>query len=533
MASGQIDTRPTTFPPQRAGVKRTRAPTHQLPRKSARLEASQQDEPALRTQQQQKPVFRKRPRTQIDPAAAKEASDERRKRRRDSAEEESASVPASPGNLCEDTEHRIAYWAANKRWPRQYFEEGKVMENILARKRSSSARSRKNSDADSAAPSSTDQGEPKSREQKSAEYKQPQYETVLATKGFLMKPSPRGVTITSKDWCKVLVEQENNYPEDTLFRDDLFSSTCETIRNRNETRVIRDIALLIVPSAEVFAIRGATHLECLIESVNEGWNNSIPITKTRPQPDYAVGFRREAFKQEQLDRMHPIIGDFNDQSYFMATWYMYFPFLTCEVKCGAATLDVADRQNAHNAAIAVRAVVELFRAVKREKELHREILAFSISHDYRSVRIYGYYAEIADSGTKYYRHPIHTFDFTALDGREKWTAYNFTRNVYDNWMPTHFKRICSAIAQIPADISFSVSQSELHYPEQPSALSQDLSAQSIAHSSAGSVSAQGQDDSQSSIIQDTVATPGTLVAEHSKSQDERAFEEDVSSGRSQ
>ncbi|KAK0246651.1 hypothetical protein LTS09_018209, partial [Friedmanniomyces endolithicus] len=208
--------------------------------------------------------------------------------------------------------------------------------------------------------------------------------------------------------------------------------------------------------------------------------------------------------------MHPVVGDFNDQSFFMATWYMYFPFLTCEVKCGAAALDIADRQNAHSTAIAVRAVVELFPAVKREKELHREILAFSVSHDQRSVRIYGYYAEIGESETKYYRHAIHTFDFTALDGKERWTAYKFTKNVYDHWMPIHFKRICSAIEQIPAGISFSESQSELHFSEE-TGLSQDISAYSIARSSASSISAQGEDARTSCISQDATATPGTSV----------------------
>ncbi len=49
---------------------------------------------------------------------------------------------------------------------------------------------------------------------------------------------------------------------------------------------------------------------------------------------------------------------------------MYFPFLTCEVKFGAAALDVADRQNAHSMTLAVRGVVELFRLKKRERELH-------------------------------------------------------------------------------------------------------------------------------------------------------------------
>ncbi|KAH8797828.1 hypothetical protein F5884DRAFT_635911, partial [Xylogone sp. PMI_703] len=60
--------------------------------------------------------------------------------------------------------------------------------------------------------------------------------------------------------------------------------------------------------------------------------------------------------------------------------------------------------------------------------------------------------------TTVYRHPIRTFDFTALDGREKRTAYKFTKNVYDIWMPMHFKRICSVVDSIPPGISFEVLQ---------------------------------------------------------------------------
>ncbi|ELR05319.1 hypothetical protein VC83_01566 [Pseudogymnoascus destructans] len=160
---------------------------------------------------------------------------------------------------------------------------------------------------------------------------------------------------------------------------------------RNEARVVQDIARLIIPSAETLATFGSKHLGSLVESVNEGWNNSIPITQTRPQPDYAVGFGRKAFTEDQIKRLQPFVGELTDNSYFMATYYMYFPFLTCEVKCGGAALDVADRQNAHSMTMAVRGIVELFRPVKREKGLHREILAFSISHDHSSVRIYGHY----------------------------------------------------------------------------------------------------------------------------------------------
>jgi hypothetical protein len=55
-------------------------------------------------------------------------------------------------------------------------------------------------------------------------------------------------------------------------------------------------------------------------------------------------------------------------------------------------------------------VVELFRAVKREKQQHREILAFSISHDNITVRIYSHYPLVEEDKATYYRHPIHKFD---------------------------------------------------------------------------------------------------------------------------
>jgi hypothetical protein len=146
-----------------------------------------------------------------------------------------------------------------------------------------------------------------------------------------------------------------------------------------------------------------------------------------------VGFGRSAFTDDQFDKPKPFVGEVTDNftSHFMATWQMYFPFLTCEVKCGAAALDIADRQNAHSMTIAVRGIVDLFRLVKREKELHQEILAFSISHDHRTVRIYGHYPVIDGNKTNFYRHPLRTFDFTELDGKEKWTIYKFTKSVYD------------------------------------------------------------------------------------------------------
>ena len=85
------------------------------------------------------------------------------------------------------------------------------------------------------------------------------------------------------------------------------------------------------------------------------------------------------------------------------------------------------------------------------------LLAFSISHDHRSVRIYGHYPIIDGKNTTFHRHPIRTFDVTELEEKEKWTAYKFTRNVYDIWMPAHLKRICSVIDDLPSNVQFEVS----------------------------------------------------------------------------
>ncbi|KAK5215333.1 hypothetical protein LTR99_005568 [Exophiala xenobiotica] len=378
----------------------------------------------------------------------------------------------------------VTYWTQTYHWPPGYFNESGEMNHLLARKKSTASLRRKRSDSESGAPSSATPSDQKPRDEKSAPYQNARYETVLATKDSFMGKYGQGTTNESKRLCQQLLDAQPTVPQDTMFSDEYFEETCEAIRNKNEARVIRDISLLIVASAEVLAIRGNQHCRLLIESVNEGWNNSIPLTKPRPQPDYSVGFRREAFTETQLQKLQPFVGDLTDNSFFMGTWYMYFPFFSSEVKCGAAALDVADRQNAHSMTLAVRGVVELFRLVKREQELHREILAFSISHDHRSVRIYGHYPVIEGRKTTFYRHPIHTFDFTALDGKEKWTAYKFTKSVYDIWMPAHFKSLCSAIDAIPPDIHFEVSEeSDLQFPSS-SGLSQGLESHHLSDSGA-------------------------------------------------
>lgn len=352
--------------------------------------------------------------------------------------------------------------------------------------------------SDSSLNGSSDQ---KNRESKSAPYRTARYTTLLEGKGsYLREYDDDNVPKDMEDLCKMLLREENNVPQDSLFNKDIFKKTCRKIEDRNEARVIQDIARLIVPSAETLATYGATHLDHLIEGVNECWTGNIAVEGPLPRPDYSVGFRRSAFTDEQLKKLDPLIGTVFENSLFVATYRMYFPFLTCEVKCGAAALDVADRQNAHSMTVAVRALVELFRSVKREKELDRKTLGISISHDHTSVRIYGHYPVIEGDKTTFYRHFIRGFFFT--DGEERWTAYKFTRNVYDKWMPLQHERICSAIHDLPADISFDLSQSASFSQPTPQS-SQRSNAESLL----------GEGDSQSSFLASQEVTPTTLFTQ--------------------
>ncbi|PQE13553.1 reverse transcriptase protein [Rutstroemia sp. NJR-2017a WRK4] len=123
------------------------------------------------------------------------------------------------------------------------------------------------------------------------------------------------------------------------------------------------------------------------------------------------------------------------------------PFFTSGVE--GSDIETAERKNAYSMALTVRGVVELFMMVGREVE----VLGWSVAYDERRVRICGHYAEFEGRGMgkeiKYYSHEIRSFDFTIIEGKERWTAYRFVRNLYEVWVPRHFERLCEVVDQIP------------------------------------------------------------------------------------
>ena len=335
---------------------------------------------------------------------------------------------------------RIYHWVRKLCWPQSDFQPDLMAGRPLKRSRSSSASQPPVNDP-SATPS--DQLD---REVRSAPYRDARYRIVLETKGSYFTDSEAGMLAADAEFCRSLLAHRNTPPSDTLFDDPFFSKTLDKIAYENETRVIRDIGHLISPSAECLAIRGLRQLDTCKESTNAGWNNAIPFEGPRPQPDFSVGLGRKAFSNEQMKKLN---FDLFVKTYYTATYQIFFPFLTTEVKCGIGSVDIADNQNAHSMTVAVRGIVELYRAIGRATELHRKVLAFSISHDNCMVQIYAHYPEVHGPDTKYYRHLLKFVHLLSEDGKDRWAPYQFVRNVYDSFLPMHLSRIREAIDQLP------------------------------------------------------------------------------------
>jgi hypothetical protein len=96
------------------------------------------------------------------------------------------------------------------------------------------------------------------------------------------------------------------------------------------------------------------------------------------------------------------------------------------------------------------------------------------------------------------------------DGKEKWTAYRFTKNVYDIWMPTHLERICSVIDKLPPDLNFEVSQQS---EPGESELSQGLESHHLSDQTSHDAVSLEEADSQSSCVSSRDVTPDISLSQ--------------------
>lgn len=287
-------------------------------------------------------------------------------------------------------------------------------------------------------------------------YSSPRFVPQMEVKGYYMKVDqdepivPLGQELAN---IRELLAKQPEVPAQSRFSDDTFKDTLANMADQNEARVTRDICELIFPSAQYLVSLGLCHTRALIDMVNDQWTQARPILLSiRPQPDITVGFKRKAFTDEQLAKLGPYIGESGlESSWFAANIRVLFPWITNEVKSAVVELNIADNQNAYSMFTAVTAIVKLYELVGRDlQQINRRILAFSISHNDKEVRIYGYFPNITNKIT-YHRHEIKTIWLKANDGQEKWTAYRFVASLYEWWAPNHLKRIRDCIDEMPVD----------------------------------------------------------------------------------
>lgn len=264
-------------------------------------------------------------------------------------------------------------------------------------------------------------------------------------------PSP-----ASTEWRTRLQKEDNKEPpEDYRFKGDVsFREKLNRIErmNKNERTVIHSLHDLVCPPAEDLADKYTEDLlgdsySLLADHWNEGWGCKLEVlgTKVSPMPDYCVGFSRRAF-DELFDRIDKWDGD---KHRIAPTLWMYFPFLTCEAKSYQESIQYADNQNTLSMALAISGVVDLFRAVRSEGSIDREILGFSVSYNHTGASVYGHYPTLNGAQTTIYRTDVCTLQFASCSDR--WAAHKVVRRIYEDWAPMHFRRLHEAVKKIPPD----------------------------------------------------------------------------------
>ncbi|OJJ72745.1 hypothetical protein ASPBRDRAFT_176189 [Aspergillus brasiliensis CBS 101740] len=288
----------------------------------------------------------------------------------------------------------------------------------------------------------------------------------LESKSSFLDDDGKGPAQDDKELCRELSESDCILPRGTVFENEYRDYLAKHLLEGNENLITRIISQFVVPSAELEFYSGRLISKPrLVESANEPWmwstsldeapsarrssgtkepNRSLPV----PQPDYAVGFSRHEFTDEQNRKLEPILGEIDEISVCKGVKNMRFPFLACELKSTAGRLRDAHCQNTHTLTRCLRGVVELFKLSGRERELHRKILGFSFCHDHKGVEIYAHYPVFEPTGKiEYHRQEVGMWSFISVE--ERWKSYRFAMGIYHNWAPSHFKLLCSAIDSIP------------------------------------------------------------------------------------
>ncbi|MCJ1449618.1 MAG: hypothetical protein MMC23_010140 [Stictis urceolatum] len=327
----------------------------------------------------------------------------------------------------------IAYWLVHNQWPESFGQEGEAMP----------PRSTSNSKSTS---------QDSSNKRKSESTHRTDYLERLEEHGIYMKTSTQ-MQKASKELCTTYLQDNREPTQWSCFPREKIPQVLERIESLSESRIQRDVMPWVVPSAENLFFSEELQEDWIGDEVQTNWSMCQTLGGTRPKPDYTAGLRRKAFTKDEIRKL---LNHSAPSQPFLFTPELSFPFLICEAKSGDEGLNKARRQNIHSASIAVNAIIELYKAAyggsdpSQVEGLYGQVLVFTVSHSHSVVYLYGHYAVPADDSKRleFYRYEIALFSLSLDDGRDRYRAYSFVRNIYEKFAPEHRKRIKDAAAQL-------------------------------------------------------------------------------------
>lgn len=314
----------------------------------------------------------------------------------------------------------IAHWAVTGHWPETFKEEGFRM------------------------------SQPHSSKRKSAVHHSTRRENL--SKHGIFKQNSNSLQKSSKDLCLGFLKGDLTPSRYPCYPPEQVPNILYRIQFLNEARLQRDVTPWVVPSAENLYFSGEITLEYIGDEINAEWIRCATMGSSKPKPDYTAGLLRNAFTLEELEKLENYASF---EKPFQFTHNLCFPFLICEAKTGQEGLQKADQQNIHSASIAVRAIIELYKAAygtnqpDRVDKLFGQVLVFSVSHNNDLACLYGHYAIPSNkisSGLEFYRFGIDVISLSAGDGAFRHKPYNFVLNIYEKFASKHRERIKEAVS---------------------------------------------------------------------------------------
>ncbi|KXS94533.1 hypothetical protein AC579_9536 [Pseudocercospora musae] len=274
------------------------------------------------------------------------------------------------------------------------------------------------------------------------------HEEKMEEVGLFMTADRTQATITDEcqRLCDRLLEAEYSMPESPAYHPDRLAKVLRRVRFRNESRVVRDVMPIVVPSPELLHIDGHAEVDNICEAMNAEWTQCDTLCGPRPKPDFVGGISATEFTKEEKEKLQ-LSHTSACPNLFPEN--MYFPFLICEVKGSDRPIEEAERQAMHSASIAIRAVIELFRKVSATAEVHQKVLAFSVTHNHSMVMIFAHFATIDGEKTSFYRRLVHLNRFAEDLEFTTWAkAYKIVRAIYEHFAPQHIHRIRSVLSRM-------------------------------------------------------------------------------------